>query len=98
MNSTHAIANEEAAMTGQSPPRELAHRAADGVEVALLWYPGSDVTSVQVVDAKAGEAFELVLGHGDRPLDVFHHPYAYAALRGLDVGQQTRAPELVPAG
>jgi hypothetical protein len=68
-------------MTASSDIRELAHRATDGVEVALLWYPSNDVVSVQVFDAKAGEAFELVLGDGDRPLDVFHHPYAYAAPR-----------------
>jgi hypothetical protein len=42
--------------------------------VVLLWYPSNEVVSVQVVDAKAGEAFELVVGEGDRPVDVFHHP------------------------
>ncbi len=84
-------------MTASSDIRELAHRATDGVEVALLWYPSNDVVSVQVFDAKADEAFELVLGDGDRPLDVFHHPYAYAALRGLDVGQPTGDSELVRA-
>jgi hypothetical protein len=83
-------------MTASRPTRELAHRATDGLEVALLWYPSNDVVSVQVVDARAGEAFELVLGEGDRPLDVFRHPYAYAALRGLDVGQPPSAFELVP--
>jgi hypothetical protein len=82
-------------MTASSPTRELAHRATDGLEVALLWYPSNDVVSVQVVDARAGETFELVLGEGDRPLDVFRHPYAYAAMRGLDVGQPS-AFELVP--
>lgn len=83
-------------MTGSSHTRELDYRATDGVEVALLWYPSNDVVSVQVVDAKAGEAFELVLDEHDRPLDVFHHPYAYAAMRGLDVGS-ARDTELVPA-
>ena len=84
-------------MTGSSATRELDHREADGVDVALLWYPSNDVVSVQVVDAKAGESFELVLGEGDRPLDVFHHPYAYATMRGLDVGGAARDSELVPA-
>ena len=83
-------------MTGSSHTRELDYRETDGVEVALLWYPSNDVVSVQVVDAKAGEAFELVLDEHDRPLDVFHHPYAYAAMRGLDVGS-ARDTELVPA-
>ncbi len=84
-------------MTASSDTRELAHRATDGVEVALLWYPSNDVVSVQVADTKAGETFELVLGEGDPPLDVFHHPYAYAAARGMDVGQPSRDSELVPA-
>ena len=83
-------------MTGSSHTRELDYRATDGVEVALLWSPSNDVVSVQVVDAKANEAFELVLDEHDRPLDVFHHPYAYAAMRGLDVGS-ARDTELVPA-
>ena len=83
-------------MTGSGGTRELDYRATDGVEVALLWYPSNDVVSVRVADAKAGESFELVLGEGDRPLDVFQHPYAYAALRGLDVGS-TRDSELVSA-
>jgi hypothetical protein len=95
MTTAPASDGKEKAMTASSDIRELAHRATDGVEVALLWYPTNDVVSVQVFDAKADEAFELVLGDGDRPLDVFHHPYAYAALRGLDVGQPTG--ELVPA-
>lgn len=81
-------------MIGTSATRELDHRTTDGVDVSLLWYPSNDVVSVRVVDAKAGEAFELVLGEGDRPLDVFRHPYAYAAARGLDVGS-ARDAELV---
>ncbi len=84
-------------MTTATDTRELTHREADGVEVALLWYPSNDVISVQVADTKAGETFELVLGEGDRPLDVFHHPYAYAAARGMDVGQPSRDSELVTA-
>jgi hypothetical protein len=87
---------EEGVMTGSSATRELDHREGDGVDVALLWYPSNDVVSVRVVDARAGESFELVLGEGERPLDVFRHPYAYAALRGLDVGS-TRDAELVSA-
>jgi hypothetical protein len=34
---------------------------------------------VAVTDTKSGEAFELPLRDGERALDVFHHPYAYAA-------------------
>lgn len=63
--------------------RELDHRSADGLDVTLVWDADADVASVIVVDAKNGEAFELVLEDRDDALDVFHHPYAYAALRGL---------------
>lgn len=72
-------------MTTAATPRvrELDHRSTDGLEVTLLWNASEDVASVAVVDAKTGEAFELVLEAGDDALDVFHHPYAYAARRGL---------------
>jgi hypothetical protein len=73
--------------------RELAHRMTGGVDVALLWDPQRDVLSVVVADAMEG-TFELVLGDGDRAMDVFHHPYAYAALRGLDVGLPSGKAEL----
>src|SRR3954454_7919861 len=66
--------------------RELAFRATDGLEVTLLWHTRTDVLSVAVNDSRTGEAFELVLGENEKPLDVFEHPYAYAAYRGLDYG------------
>jgi hypothetical protein len=34
---------------------------------------------VAVTDAKTGEAFALPVRDGERALDVFHHPYVYAA-------------------
>ena len=40
-------------------------------------------------DSKTGEAFELVLSNTDNALDVFHHPYAYAASRRPDFGVRT---------
>jgi hypothetical protein len=58
--------------------RELDSRINDGIRVQLLWHPHDDHLSVRVNDAKSAEAFELTVGHGQRPLDVFHHPYAYA--------------------
>ena len=77
--------------------RELDQRTADGVEVALLWHASRDYLSVVVSDTKAGEAFELVLDERDDALDVFNHPYAYAAQRGLDFGLPTRDDELIAA-
>jgi hypothetical protein len=66
-----------------APARELDSRSSDGIHVRLLWHPGDGEVSVAVEDTKTGETFELAVGDGDRPLDVFHHPYAYAARRRL---------------
>ena len=59
--------------------RELDRRNSDGIHVQLLWHPRDGHVSVAVNDSKTGETFELEVGHGRRALDVFHHPYAYAA-------------------
>jgi len=64
--------------------KELAHRQADGIEVSLLWNSTNNSLSVAVADSRTGDSFELALDKRDRPLDVFEHPYAYAANRGLD--------------
>jgi hypothetical protein len=84
-------------LTGITDVRELDLRAADGVEVALLWHTSGDFVSVVVSDAKRGETFELVLDEWDDALDVFHHPYAYAAYRGLELGAVAREGGLVTA-
>ena len=62
-------------------PRELDRRLSDGIDVRLLWHPADGHVSVAVHDSKTGETFELAVGSGERPRDVFHHPYAYAAGR-----------------
>jgi hypothetical protein len=59
--------------------RELDSRISDGIYVRLLWHPDNGRVSITVDDAKTGEAFELPVGEGERALEVFHHPYAYAA-------------------
>ena len=61
--------------------RELAHRRNDGLDVRLLWDPSSDSLRVSLVDAKSGAGFEVPVLPGQRALDVFHHPFAYAAVR-----------------
>ena len=63
-------------------PRELAHRSADGIDVTLLWSQADDTLWVLVVDTRSGATFVVACGD-DRPLDVFAHPYAYAAVRGI---------------
>ena len=70
---------------------ELAHRESDGITVRLLWSRSSDALAVVVNDVR-GAAFELVLAPNERPLDVFRHPYAYAAARGLTAAQVGGAP------
>jgi hypothetical protein len=62
--------------------RELAHRAMDGLEVFLLWHQPSNGVMVAVSDARTGGRFELDVPP-DEALEVFHHPYAYAAARGI---------------
>jgi hypothetical protein len=61
--------------------KELAHRRNDGLDVRLLWEPGTDRVSVALMDARTGDGFEVTVASGERPLDVFHHPFAYAAVR-----------------
>jgi hypothetical protein len=65
----------------QELTRELDSRTSDGIHVRLLWRPCDGHVSVAVNDTKTGEAFELPVRHGQQPLEVFHHPYAYAAVR-----------------
>jgi hypothetical protein len=60
--------------------RELAHRSSNGIDVYLLWNEADDTLAVTVSD-EAGDAFELDVD-AHEALDVFHHPYAYAAFRG----------------
>jgi hypothetical protein len=61
----------------RSRRRELAHRRSCGIDVRLIWDPAGDDLTVEVRD---GDADALVVAVGERaPLDVFRHPYAYAA-------------------
>jgi hypothetical protein len=60
--------------------QELAYRATDGIDVFLLWCPADDSLAVVVIDVNA-DAFELAVTAAEA-LDVFNHPFAYAARRG----------------
>ena len=62
---------------------ELASRAGDGVEVALFWNREDNRLTLAVADSRTGSAFELA-AHPENALDVFYHPSAYAAYRGID--------------
>ena len=61
--------------------RELDSRVSDGIRVRLLWHPDHGHVSVTVEEAKSGVIIDLPVRDGERALDVFHHPYAYAAIR-----------------
>jgi hypothetical protein len=67
--------------TSTTSTRELAHRRNDGLDIRLLWDAESDRVRVALHDAKTGEGFEVEVGPGERALDVFYHPFAYAAFR-----------------
>jgi hypothetical protein len=62
--------------------RELAHRATDGLEVTLFWRETTNELSVCVSDERSGAYFELAT-EPHQALDVFYHPYSYAAFKGI---------------
>ena len=62
-------------------PKLLALRRSGTADVALLWSRRTHKAAVAVDDQATGEHFELLVGPGDDPLDVFEHPFAYAAAR-----------------
>lgn len=64
---------------------ELASRKSGSLHVALLWTQETGVFIVAVDDSATGDRFELTVEDGN-PLDIYYHPYAYAALRGVEYG------------
>ncbi len=73
-------------------PKELALRRSGTCEVALFWSRRTHRAAVKLMDEATGVTFELPLADGDDPLDVFDHPYAYAARRGLSVEPSGASP------
>lgn len=59
-------------------PRELDCRASNGIDVSLLWSRRANRLTVAVHDTATGEVLH-VPAQPDNALDVFKHPYAYAA-------------------
>jgi hypothetical protein len=64
--------------------RELDSRCGHAIHVRLLWNEHDGRLAVAVADEKTGDAFAVDVRDGDRAMDVFHHPYAYAAWRKID--------------
>ena len=63
--------------------RELNSRISDGLVVRLLWRCVDGSLFVAVTDNGRGEEFYVEVRDRSRALDVFHHPYAYAAHHGV---------------
>jgi len=72
---------------------ELASRDTNGIRVRLFWSRSTNLVTVAVDDAANDDHFELVVDEHERALDVFHHPFAHAAARGIEFG--TGRPELL---
>jgi hypothetical protein len=70
---------------------ELMSRESNGLTVRLLWSRATNLVTVAVTDAASDDSFELVLDEHEPALEVFNHPFAHAAARGLEV--RTRRPE-----
>lgn len=68
--------------------RELDSRLTAGLQVRLLRSQVDGRPSVAVLDTRSGETFRIEVRESEHPLDVFNHPYAYAADRRID----TRLP------
>ncbi len=73
-------------------PKELALRRSGTCEVALFWSRRTHRAAVKLEDDATGMTLELLLDSADDPLDVFDHPYAYAAARGLAVEPASGSP------
>jgi hypothetical protein len=72
---------------------ELASRETNGITVTLLWSRSTNLVTVAVDDAANDDHFELILDEHDQALDVFRHPFAHAAARGIEF--RAGRPELL---
>jgi hypothetical protein len=69
--------------------RELDHRTSDRIDVWLLWRECDGRLFVAVSDERTGDRFTIDVRDGERAFDVFQHPFAYAAWRGIDTRSGT---------
>jgi hypothetical protein len=81
----------EAEATDEIFRTELASRESNGITVKLFWSRSTNLVTVAVADAATDDYFELVLDDDEPALEVFNHPFAHAAARGLEF--RTRRPE-----
>lgn len=70
--------------------RELDSRLSNGLQVRLLWNQANDRLCVVVLDTCSGSSFRIFVADNEQPLDVFNHPFAYAAHHGVDASAASR--------
>ncbi len=63
--------------------RELDCRFVNGLQVQLWWDPETTCIWVSVRDARTASQFLIEVRESEQPLDVFHHPFAYAPRQRL---------------
>jgi hypothetical protein len=74
--------------------RELDYRCVNGLQVQLLWNSETSCIWVSVSDVRTESEFLIEVRDGERPLDVFHHPFAYAPRQRL--AAVLASPSLAP--
>ena len=74
-------------------PRENS-RSRVGVDVALLWRRCDNTAFVAVVDHRTGDELSLDVNEDDNALDIFDHPFAYAAHGHVEQGWDTHPQDL----
>ena len=73
------IANRAEAMTPtRKRIRELAERTSNGTRIRLYWRQGTRELWVEIWERELDVTIEIP-ADPERALEVFHHPYAYAA-------------------
>jgi hypothetical protein len=82
-------------LTDVTWPTELMSRESNGITVRLLWSQATNLVTVAVADAASDDYFELVLDEDEPALDVFNHPFAHAAARGLEFHTRRPEPEML---
>lgn len=59
--------------------QELATRTVDGLHVRLLWSAVERRAWVSVIDIRRDQTMSVPVHENQNALDVFRHPFAYAA-------------------
>ena len=77
-------ATKPIAVGNHKPRVVLASRKNAGIKVMLLWAADTNAVAVLVRNECTDDQFELILGPEVNPMDVYEHPYAYAAWQGID--------------